>query len=73
MHGTSGPLKEKDALHADLEAGERLLCWRRGESKNKCPDEERLIDVHFMIKGAYRQPQKTETEYTCRPAVKRGK
>lgn len=63
LQATSDPPKEEDTVYAELEAGDAFMmlasCYHGG-SKNNSTNEERLIYVHFMIKGYLRQVS-TET------------
>ena len=61
LQATLDPPKEEDTFYAELEAGDAFMmlasCYHGG-SANTSEDEERLIYVHFMIKGYLRQVSK---------------
>jgi ectoine hydroxylase-related dioxygenase (phytanoyl-CoA dioxygenase family) len=58
LQRTIDPPNEQDTVYAELEPGDGFMmlasCYHGG-SMNKSVDEERLIYVHFMIKGYLRQ------------------
>ena len=58
LQATIDPPHEQESVYAELEPGDALMmlasCYHGG-SENKSTDEERLIYVHFMIKGYLRQ------------------
>ncbi|KIW91498.1 uncharacterized protein Z519_07464 [Cladophialophora bantiana CBS 173.52] len=67
LQATIDPPNEQDSVYAELEAGDAFMmlasCYHGG-SANKTTDEERLVYIHFMIKGYLRQE---ENQYLAVP------
>ncbi|EXJ54950.1 uncharacterized protein A1O5_12861 [Cladophialophora psammophila CBS 110553] len=67
LQATIDPPSEQDSVYAELEAGDAFMmlasCYHGG-SANKTTDEERLVYIHFMIKGYLRQE---ENQYLAVP------
>ncbi len=58
LQATMQPPNEEDAIYAELEAGDALMmlasCYHGG-SENRSQTDERIMYIHFMIKGFLRQ------------------
>ncbi|KIW21096.1 hypothetical protein PV08_01675 [Exophiala spinifera] len=67
LQATINPPNEQDSVYAELEAGDAFMmlasCYHGG-SANKTADEERVVYIHFMIKGYLRQE---ENQYLAVP------